>query len=135
MQVCATRETPFLAIDFRFRAYHFHNAKRSGSVPVLATGQSAFQPDASYKSAPRRPQFHARNPLQSPTFSSWSSLRTPPPPPHVFYLPWHVPTKLWGECPPPPPPGHVHSVSRKLPYVALTGRLYVGCDLSFNSIP
>ena len=29
-------------------------------------------------------------PLQSPTF---------------FHSPWHIPTKMWVECPPPPPPG------------------------------
>ena len=56
-----------------------------------------MQPDASYKSAPETRIFTLEpapetriftlEPLQSPTF---------------FTLPWHIPTKMWAECPPPP---------------------------------
>ena len=57
------------------------------------------QPDTSYKVGSTDPHFHARarsgvlhfklDSLQSPLF---------------FTLPWHIPTKIWGEWPPPPPP-------------------------------
>ena len=49
--------------------------------------------------------FRAQNGLSSfrrPPFSrsTGSSFRSPC---HFFTLPWHIPTKTWGEYPPPPP--------------------------------
>ena len=71
-----------------------------------------MQPAASYNQL-RRPPISCASPLQRPTFSRSSPL-APAPETSIFTLkplqsptfftsPWHIPTKMWVECPPPPP--------------------------------
>ena len=58
------------------------------------------QPDTSYNSALETPNFMLE-PAPETRIFTLEPLQSPP----FFTLPWHIPTKMWAECPPPPPPG------------------------------
>ena len=96
------------------------NAKRSASAPGLK--QPKRPPISRARARARDPHFHAQarsRPLQRPSFSHSSYVahtyqnvgrvraRSRD---HHFHAQatWHIPTKMWVECPPPPPPGTLH---------------------------
>ena len=84
---------PFIAAHGRLTAAT-PNAKHLGSTAGLAAGQSASQTCPTVSS--RDPHFHARAHSGAPHFHTRALSGAPP----FFTLPWHIPTKIWGEYPP-----------------------------------
>ena len=91
---------------FRRRPRPVYCGQRSGVIADQNAARRVLQ------SAPRRPPISRASPLQRPTFSRSSPL-APAPETSIFTLkplqsptfftsPWHIPTKMWVECPPPP---------------------------------
>ena len=55
-------------------------------------------------------------PRRRPPISRWSPRQRPT----FFTSPWHIPAKIWVECPPPPPGGGT-SVAKRLRVYRATG--------------
>ena len=91
----STRSSPPTAAAQRVRQHRGLAAVPEPRIFTLKTAQARSG----------APHFQAQNDsssFRSPTFSrsTGSSFRSPCP---FFTLPWHTPTKIWGEYPPPPP--------------------------------